>query len=61
MVKEEMKVEVEDLTGLFMVIENTVNERKMPEQQKPKWIRILQIIAKAAYDLGKNGKCELEI
>jgi len=56
-----MKIQVEDLTSLFTVIERTVNERKMPDKQKPKWIRILQIVAKTAYDLGKNGKADIEI
>jgi len=56
-----MKVEVTDLTNLFIVIENVVKVRKIPEKQKPKWIRILQIVAKAAYDIGKNGKANIEI
>lgn len=56
-----MKVEVTNLTNLFTVIENTVNGRKIPEKQKPKWIKILQVVAKAAYDIGKNGKADIEI
>lgn len=56
-----MKLQVEDLSGLFIVIENAVNVRKIPTMQKPKWIRILQVVAKTAYDLGKNGKADIEI
>jgi len=56
-----MKIEVTDLTNLFLVIENVVNGRKIPTMQKPKWIRLLQTVAKAAYDIGKNGKADIDI
>lgn len=54
------KIVVEDLIGLFTVIENKVNETNMPVKQKPKWIKHLKFFAKMAYDLGKNGRVEIE-
>jgi len=56
-----MKVQVEDLRSLFLVIERAVSDRNIPEKQKPRWIRILQIVAKTSFDLGRNGKAEIEI
>jgi len=56
-----MKIEVTSLTDLYLVLDKIVDERKMPEKQKPKWKRILKLLAKDAHDLGKNGKAEIEI
>jgi len=52
-------MEATNLTELFFIIENAVNETNIPTQQKPKWIKKLKHFAKQGYDLGKNGKVDL--
>lgn len=55
------KVEVTDLTTMFLVIDKEVDGTNMPLKQKPKWKKVLRRVAMEAHSLGKNGKVQMEV
>ena len=56
-----MKVEIDKLTDLFTVVDKMVNNTNIPEKQKGKYARRIKEFAQEAYNLGKNGKIEVEV
>ena len=54
-------IQVEELTDLFTIIKNKVNESNIPEKKKKGLIKMMSSFAKTGYDLGATGKTTIEV
>ena len=54
-------IEITELTDLFKAIEMQVNMSTVDEDKKANLISNFQHLAYTGFQLGKNGKCELEV
>ena len=56
-----MKLEITELNDLFTVIEKQVKASSIPEKQKRRTATNLKNFANHAFQLGVNGKVEIEV
>ena len=56
-----MKIEITSLTDLLTVIKKQVHASNVPEKQKRRLTTTMQTFATQAFNLGANGKLEMEI